>query len=228
MLIVIVRTLILYALVVVAMRLMGKQQIGQLQPFELVITLMISELASIPMENTGVPLMNGITPILTLIFAQVLLSYISLKSDRARAIICGRPSVLIENGKIIEAELKKMRYNLSDLLEQLRAKDLPNVADVEFAILETNGNLSVIPKSDRRPVTPEDLRLSVQKEGPAYTLITDGRIVERNLSKSSYDLKWLEMKLQELGILSHKDVLLATVDSQGKFYCQKKDSRNGG
>jgi len=174
MLIVLIRTLLLYAIVIVAMRLMGKRQIGQLQPFELVVTLLLSELAAIPMENPGIPLIYGLTPILTLLTAQVILSFISLKSERARSLICGTPNVLIENGKIMEHELQRLRYNLSDLLEQLRANNIPNVADVEFAILETSGQLSVVPKSQKRPVITEDLQLDTKYEGIPYTVKESG------------------------------------------------------
>lgn len=222
MLIVLMRTLILYAFVVVAMRIMGKRQIGQLQPFELVVTLLLSELAALPMENPGIPLINGITPILTLLVAQVILSYISLKSERARAIICGTPSVLIENGKIVEPELQRLRYNLSDLMEQLRAKNIPNVADVEFAILETSGQLSVVPKSQKRPVIPEDFQLKTKYEGIPYTVIMDGHIIHKNLTKMNLDVNWLRQQLNSQGIQRPEDVFFASLDSEGKLYYQKK------
>ena len=222
MLIVLFRTLILYALIVFAMRIMGKQQIGQLQPFELVIAIMISELAAVPMENTGIPLINGITPILTLIVAQVILSYISLKSERARALICGRPSVLIKNGKILETEFKRLRYNLSDLMEQLRGKNIPDIADVEFAVLETNGNLSVIPKSQKRPLTPEDLNISTKYEGLPHPLIMDGHILHKNLQGVGLDISWLYGQLRRYGIEKPEDVLFASLDTQGNLFYQKK------
>ena len=225
MLIVLVRTLILYVFVVIAMRIMGKRQIGQLQPFELVVTLMLSELAAIPMESPGIPLINGITPILTLIAAQVILSYISLKSDRARGFICGTPSVLIENGKIVESELKRLRYNLSDLMEQLRAKDVPNISDVEYAILETSGQLSVIEKAQKRPVIPEDLNLHPKYEGLPYTLIMDGHVIHRNLAKLKLNIEWLYHELDYLGITSPKDVFFACLDTKGKLFCQLKSGK---
>ena len=222
MLIVLVRTLILYGLVVIAVRVMGKHQIGQLQPFELVVTIMLSELAAIPMQNTGIPLINGITPILTLLVAQVALSYISLKSDRARAVICGRPSVLIENGKIMEPELERLRYNLSDLMEQLRAKNIRNISDVEFAILETSGQLSVIPKSQKRPVIPEDINVPSKYEGLPLTVIMDGHIIHHNLKKMNLDIPWLKLQLKNLGVDSPDQVLFANLDTDGKLYCQRK------
>ena len=228
MLIVLMRTLILYAFVVIAMRVMGKRQIGQLQPFELVVTIMLSELAAIPLGNPGIPLINGITPILTLLVAQVILSYISLKSDRARAVICGTPSVLIENGKILEPELQRLRYNLSDLMEQLRAKNIPNISDVEFAILETSGQLSVVPKSQKRPVVPEDLNLATKYEGLPYTLVMDGHIIHKNLDKLNLDIAWLYRQFKSFGITDSGDVLLASIDTEGKLFFQRKSGPGGG
>lgn len=227
MLIVLIRTLILYFSIVVIMRVMGKQQIGQLQPFELVVTIMISELAAIPMENPGIPLINGLTPIFTLMVAQIGLSYLSLKSERARAIICGTPTVLIENGKIMEHELRNARYNLSDLLEELRVKNIPNIADVEFAILETNGNLSVIPKSQKRPLVPEDLNISTKYEGLPHILITDGHIMHSNLKNLNLSLDWLVGQLKLFGIDDPKEVLFASLDTQGNLYYQKKQNGKG-
>jgi uncharacterized membrane protein YcaP (DUF421 family) len=163
---------------------MGKHQIGQLQPYELVITILISELAAVPMQDTDIPLINGIIPILTLLLIQITLSLLSLKSAKARRIICGGPSILIENGKIQQPELTKLRYNIIDLLEQLRLKDIPNIADVEYAILETSGKLSVIPKSQKRPVNPEDLKITTLYEGLPISLIIDGNLQRNHMKKS--------------------------------------------
>lgn len=222
MLIGIVRTLVLFILVVVGLRLMGKRQVGQLQPYELVIVIMLSALAAIPMENTGIPLFSGILPILTLLVAQVALSYISLKSERARGIICGTPSVLIENGKIVEKELARLRYNINDLLEQLRVKNMPNISDVEFAILETSGQLSVIPKSQKRPLVPADMNLPTAYEGLPVTLIIDGYVFHRNLAKINLNEDWLKSELQKFGINSFKEVLLVSLDTEGELFYQVK------
>ncbi len=218
----IIRTLILFTLVVVGLRLMGKRQVGQLQPYELVIVIMLSALATIPMENTGVPLVSGLVPILTLIVVHVALSYTSLKSERARGIICGTPSVLIENGKIVEKELNRLRYNINDLLEQLRAKNIPNIADVEFAILETGGQLSVIPKSQKRPVIPEDLNLPTKYEGLPVTLIIDGYVFHKNLAKINLSEEWLKSELRKFNVHNLKDVLFASLDTEGKLFFQVK------
>lgn len=222
MLVVFVRTLVLYIIVIISMRIMGKRQIGQLQPFELAIAIMISELAAVPMQNTGIPLLNGIIPIMTLLLAQVLLSFISLKSLRARALICGKPSILIENGKIIESELLKEMYTLNDLLEQMRIKNVTNISDVEFAILETNGQLSIIPKSQKRPLNPEDMNLSTNYEGLALDMIIDGKVIDKNLKKANLDKKWLENELSKHGIQRVEDIFFASLDSNGNLYYQEK------
>lgn len=224
MLITAVRTLILYLLVVVVLRILGKRQIGQLQPYELVIIIMISELASVPSENIGVPLISGVIPILVLLLSGITISFLSLKSIKARTLICGRPTILIERGQILEEELKKIRYNLSDLLEQLRVKDTPNIADVEFAILETNGQLSVIPKSTKRPAIPEDFQITPKYEGLSIVLIMDGKLIPENLRQAKVDQQWLDTELRKNQIKRMKDVFLASYDSSGSLFIQKKKS----
>jgi len=222
MLLVLVRTLILFSAVVIVLRLTGKRQVGQLQPFELVVIIMLSELASIPISNTDVPLVNGLVPIFFLLVAQVVLSYASLKSVKARAVICGTPSVLVANGKIVEKELARLRYDINDLLEQLRAKNFPNLADVEFAILETNGHLSVIPKSQKRPLCPEDLNIPTRYEGLPTTLIIDGRVLEKNLAGINLNTEWLRGELAKFGVRDLKRVLFAALDTGGRLFYQLK------
>ena len=222
MLISFVRTAILYLLVIIVMRIMGKRQIGELQPFELVIAIMISDLASVAMQNTGVPLVNGIIPILTLLVAQLLFSYIGLKSAKTRAIISGRPTVLIENGKLKEQALKKEMFTINELLEQLRIKNISNISDVEFAILETNGQLSVIPKSQKRPLNPEDLNIQTEYEGLPLDLIVDGNVNTANLKTANLDEKWLSDELKKFAVENIKDVLFASLDSSGNLYFQVK------
>lgn len=225
MIIIVVRTLILYVLVVVALRLMGKSEIGQLQPFELVVILMIADLAATPSENIGIPLLNGIIPILVLLVASLTISWITLKNEKARDLICGTPSILIERGKILENELRKNNYNLSDLLEALRLKDIPNIADVEYAVLETNGQLSVLPKSQKRPTTPEDFNIKTQLEGLPLTIISDGKLNKKNLQKSKKDLAWLKDELKIHKINKIEDVLIASLDSFGTLFVQAKDKK---
>lgn len=217
-----VRTIILFLIVMTVMRIMGKRQIGELQPFELVIAIMISELAAVPMQETGIPLLSGIIPIITLLIIQLTFSYLSMKSETARQVICGTPSVVIENGRIVEEELQRLRYNINDLLEQLREKDYPNISDVEYAILETSGKLSVIPKSNKRALTPADLEIPTGYEGLPITLISDGVVNEENLATAGLDQQWLLDQLKERGLSDPKKVLFATLSPDGELFLQAK------
>lgn len=228
MLITIIRTVILYITVVMVMRLMGKRQIGQLQPFEFVVTIMIAELASIPMEETGIPLIRGLTPIIILFILHVTISLLSLKSQSFRRIICGTPSVLIEKGKIKEKELRKLRYSISDLLEQLRVKNYSNINDVEFAVLETNGQLSVIPKAEKQPVVAEDINIINPPTQLPLTLVLDGVMQQKNLDKLNLDKQWLLTQLKAFGIAGPEDALIAIVDTGGQFYAQPKAAKQKG
>lgn len=217
-----IRTLVVFFLVVVALRLMGKRQIGKLQPYELVIIILIADLASIPMDDISIPLLSGVIPILTLVFIEAVISYFSLKSERFRGFICSTPSVLVRNGKIVEEELTRLRYNINDLLEQLRVKNFPNIADVEFAIMETSGEITVIPKSQKRPVCPADLNIPTKYEGIPMTLIIDGYVFENNLSKINLNKDWLRNELAKFGIQDMKQVLLASLDTEGNLFYQLK------
>lgn len=219
-----IRTIILYLLVVIVMRCMGKRQIGQLQPFEFVVAIMISDLATIPMQNTKEPLSHGAIPILTLLSSQLILSFLSIKSYHARNLICGTPKILIENGKIIQNNLINEVYNLSDLLEQLRIKNVPNISDVEFAILETNGELSIIPKSQKRPLTPSDMNIPTEYEGIPFPLVIDGRLIHLNLKKLDLSKEWLETELKKFGIQNYKDAFFVSIDSNGNLFFQKKST----
>ncbi len=222
MLVGIIRTIIIYLIIVLVLRLMGKRQVGQLQPFELVVILMISELAAIPTQDTGIPLLAGLFPVLVLLLLGLTISQVSLKSEKARAIICGTPTILISKGIILEDELRKLRYNLSDLLEQLRVKDIPNITDVEYAILETNGQLSVIPKATKRAVNPEDLNINPPYEGLPITLIMDGILQQHNLEKANVTYAWLQNELNRANIDDLSQVLLASVDAQMVLFLQRK------
>lgn len=222
MLIVFIRTLLLFSLVLVVIRIMGKRQIGQLQPYELVVTIMIADLVTVPMQDKGLALLNGVIPVLTLLIAQIAISFFSLKNQKIRWFICGQPNLLIENGKINFRELENNLYSQSDLLEQLRAKGYFDLAKVECAVLETNGSLSVLPKSQNRPVTPEDLQLPTSYEGLSNDLILDGVIQEKNLAKIGLDKEWLLKELSKFGLTDPSRVLIATIDSQGRLLYQVK------
>lgn len=228
MLLLIIRTIILYLVLVGAMKAMGKRQIGQLQPFELVVVLVISEMAAVAMENIGIPLTSSVIPIITIMALQVILALINLKSEKARAIICGKPLILIQNGRILEDELKKTRININDLLEQMRGKNYFNILDIEYAILETNGQLSVIPKSQKRPLQPEDLQIQTKYEGLPTTLVIDGVVNHNNLQKINLDEKWLQTELGKHGIKNLKEVFFASLDTLGNLFFQLKTTPNPG
>ena len=224
MLIVFVRTLILYILIIIVLRLMGKRQVGQLQPSELVVALIIADLAAVPMSEVGIPLINGIIPIITLFIMEELLSYLSLKSERARGLISGKPSILIERGIIMEKELQRLRYNLNDLLEQLRLKNFSNVEDVNYAILETSGQLSVIPKEEKKPVTLKDMNLKAKTQHLPVTVIIDGRIISDNLYKIGLSNNWLADQLRKNSIKSSEDVFFAYLNPERKFIYQLRSN----
>ncbi|MGH4124957.1 MAG: DUF421 domain-containing protein [Clostridium sp.] len=205
------------------MRMMGKKQIGELEPFELVIALMISELATFPMQDIRIPILHAIIPIITLLFLQVATSFIELKSEKARKILTGTPSILIKNGKIDIAELRYQRFNINDLLEELRLKGYFNLSDIQYAILETSGELSILPKTEKSNVTKEDLNLTVTQESLPIPLIMDGNINYKNLKILSKDEIWLNSILNENNILSAKNVFIGILDSKNKFYYQLKE-----
>lgn len=217
MLLIAVRALVLYALLVTVMRLMGKRQIGQLQPFELVITIVIAELAVIPMSDTGIPLTNGIIGILVLLAAEIFLSLLVLHSEKAREIVCGVPTILIKNGKLVPENLQRLRLNLNDLLEQLRNKEYPNVSDIAFAILENNGTLSVIPKSDVKPPAAKDLGQLLPQPAFPITLILDGKINQKNLKIAGITADTIARQANAQQIENLGDVFFAQLNTQGQI-----------
>jgi len=219
-----IRVSIIYILVLIVMRLMGKREIGQMQPFELVIAIMIADLASVPMSDTGIPITSGIIPILALLLFQLVISIINLKSITLRKIICGIPRILIYRGRIDEQALKKEKITINELQEKLRQKNIFAFNEVEYAILETNGEISVIQKPEKRTITPEDLQIEPEYEGIPYDLIIDGKIMHENLKQVGKNEKWLEKEIKKFKT-SPKNVLIATIDGKGQFFCQKKEKR---
>lgn len=223
MLIIFFRAIVLYILVLIVMRLMGKREIGQLQPFELAIAIMIADLASIPMTDTGVPISNGIVPILGLLVMHLLISIINLKSMKAREIICGKPRILIYRGRIDEEALKKERFTINELQERLRDKNIINVFDVEYAILETNGQISVIEKPNKRNTIPEDFGINPEYEGLSYDLVIDGKIMNDNLKILEKNYNWLETEILKFGY-KPEEALLVTIDGKGQIFSQQKNT----
>ncbi|WP_392486113.1 DUF421 domain-containing protein [Haloimpatiens sp. FM7315] len=224
MFILIFRTIILYSVSMLALRLMGKRQIGELEPFELAIAIMISELASMPMQDTRIPIINGIIPVITLLIVQILVSIGQIKSEKIRILISGKPSILIDNGKINIYELKNQRININDLMEELRLKGYYDIGDIKFAILETSGQLSLMPNSSLNPVTKKDLNLNTPQDKLPITLIIDGKLNHKNLKISSKNMDWLNSQLKNNNISSVSDIFLGVLDSKNNFYFQLKKS----
>ncbi len=224
MLILVIRTLILYGTVIMSLRIMGKRQLGELQPSELVVAIMISDLASVPMQAIDIPILSGIIPVLTLIIAEVLMSYLSLKSKHIRKFLSGEPSIVIYNGEIKEKELARLRFNINDLLGELRLNGCYDISDVEVAVIETSGKLSVIPKDKARGATVEDMQVkNPRHEGLPCTLISDGTVNGEELARSKKSIQWLMDELKKQGIDSVKDVFIASLDAEDELYIQKKE-----
>ena len=222
MIITFVRSIVLYIIVLIVMRLMGKREIGQLQPFELAISIMIADLASIPMTETGIPITRGIIPILGLLIVHLIISLINLKSIKAREIICGKPRILIYRGKIDEKALIKERFTINELEERLRDKDVFNIGDVEYAILETSGEVTVIQKPNKRTTIPEDFNIMPEYEGIPYDLVVDGKVMDKNLTAIGRNYVWLRKQVEKFKI-TPEEALVVTIDGKGKIFCQKKE-----
>ena len=170
-----IRTVILYLLIIAGIRLMGKRQVGELEPSELVLDLIIADLAAVPMQDFGIPLLSGIVPILTLLCITMILSVLTMKSVRFRAVICGRPSIIVENGKIRQSEMRRNRFTVDELMEELRLKGITDLSKIKYAVLETNGQLSVLPYADDLPVTAGQMRLKPEEKGLPVVIIKIGR-----------------------------------------------------
>ena len=222
MLITFFRAIVLYLIVLIVMRFMGKREIGQLQPFELAISIMIADLASIPMTEIGIPLFNGIIPILGLLVMHLIISVVNLKSLKAREIMCGKPSILIYRGKINEKELRKERFTINELQERLRGNNVVNLGDVEYAILETSGQVTVILKPEKRNVIPEDFNILPEYEGIPYDLVVDGKVMNKNLKIIGKDYNWLKKQVKKFNMIP-EEALVVTIDGKGQIFCQKKE-----
>ena len=221
MLITFFRAVILYIIVLLVMRLMGKREIGQLQPFEFAISIMIADLATIPMTDIGIPLGNGIIPIAGLLVMHLIISVINMKSIRVREFICGRPRILIYRGKIDENALRKERFTINELEERLRGNNVVTLGEVEYAILETSGDVTVIKKPEKRGTIPEDFGIIPDYEGIPYDLVIDGKILSNNLKAIGKDYNWLKKEAQKFKI-EPEEALIITYDGKGQIFCQAK------
>lgn len=226
MLITFIRTLILYFVVIISIRLMGKRQVCELQPYELVITLMISDLASLPMQDPRLPLLLGIIPIITLLFIKILLTEIQQHSHWFEKLVDGTPSIIISNGELNLEMIKKQRLTINDILEELRGAGYLDINDIQYAIMETNGTISIIPKSDSENVKRKDLKIKESESKIPVVLLENGRLNKKALQSLHKDVKWLDDKLKSTNLPPRNKLFLIMIDSSGKLFVQKKNQKD--
>ena len=220
-----IRTIILYLILIIGLRLTGKRQIGELEPIELVLTMLLSDLASVPMQDFGIPLLNGLVPIITLLSLSTLFSYFSMRSMRFRSLVCGEPAIIIREGKLLQDVMRHNRLTLDELLEELRSQGISDLDDVKYAVLETSGQLSVLLRSDRQPVTAQQLSHEVKDDVFLPTvIINDGRLLRSNLKEIGLDEAWLRQQLSTQHLSDTRNIFLLTVDPSGKVVCLPKEN----
>ena len=224
MAIIIIRTIIIYLALLVTMRVLGKRQLGELELSEFVVAALIADLASHPLQDLGIPMINGLVPIFTLFCCEVLITGLSLKSIRLRGFLFGKPSFLIVRGKIDQAEMRKSRFTSEELMQELRSKSCTDISSVEYGILETDGTLNVILFPAERPATAGQLGISTSDGGYPSIVINDGRVIDTNLRKLGLDRNWLSAELKRQGRGSEKDIFLMTVNQSRKVYISVKEA----
>ncbi len=217
MIVVFFRTVLLYLLIIVSLRLMGKRQLGELQPSELVVTILISNIASLPIEDTNIPLLAGAVPILTLVSFEIVISAISLKNIRFRTFISGNTKVIINNGQIDQNAMRELRFSVDDLMEELRGKSIFDVRDVQYATVETSGTVSVYLKPQKQPATAEQLHIKAKNISPPVVVVSDGDIIDQGLSFCGADRRWLEAYLKRTG-QQLGDIFIMTLDTSMSAY----------
>lgn len=223
MVIAVVRSIVLYLIIVIGIRLLGKHQVSELEPAEFVLALIIADVASVPMQDYGIPLLMGVIPIIVLLCLSLILSVLTLKSLKIRALLTGVPSVLIQNGQVNQKELRRTRMTLDEILEELRLQGYTDLASVRYAVLETNGQLSILPYTQKKPPSAEDMDVPVSDPGLPLVLINDGRLISANLKRRKLDEHWLQKQLKKHGVSSVKDVFLLTIDEEKQTYFIRKE-----
>jgi len=219
------RCALIYLIVLLIFRLMGKRQLGELQPFEFVITLMIADIATIPMTEINVPLIHGVVPVITLALLHFLISFLSRKSIFVRKFLNGKPIVVINPNGIDYEALKKLNMTFNDLCESLRQMNYFSLDQIAYAIIETNGKISVLPKSQNAPLTPSDMKIKTEKSALPLMLICDGKMIEENLQITKIDETFLLKQIARAGAYKIKDVVFASIDNSGKMYIEPKNKK---
>ena len=217
-----IRTVILYLILICVIRLMGKRQIGEMEPSEFVVTMLVANLAAIPMQDGGIPLFSGLVPILTVLGVELVLSWLTLRSVALRRFLCGKPVILIDNGVLLQDNLRQTRVTLDELTGHLREKDVLDITQVQYAILETDGNLSVFPFPKNKPAAAKDAGIQVKQQSLPVTIIEDGYLSRENLARAGKDEVWLETVLRQHSA-DGKSTMLLTVDASDKIYWLGKE-----
>ena len=215
--IVLIRAILLYLLVICSLRIMGKRQLGELQPSELVITILISNIASLPIEDNSLPMVMGVVPILVLVGFEVIISSISLHSKKFRALVSGRPIIVIRDGKIDQQAMKQLRFSVDDLMETLRAKSIFNIQDVQYAIVETTGQVNILQKHAAQTVTAQMLDLKGKDADPPAVVVSDGKVIHSALTACGLTPAWLSATLRD-NRRAEKDIFLMTADRNGNYF----------
>lgn len=218
------RTIIIYICILIVIRLMGKRQVGEMQPFEFVITLIIADLACIPMAELSVPLIHGVVPILTILILHFFICVLARKFMLARYLLTGKPAIVVSPKGINYKELKALNMTLDDLMELIRGCEVFNLSEIAYAIIETNGNLSVMKKTQNQNVIREDLNISSQPSSLPVNLIMDGNIMKNNLKVANIDACIVDQCLKKANIKKVKDVLILTIDDNGQVFIQEKNA----
>lgn len=219
----VIRSVILYLTITFGIRLLGKHQVSELEPAEFVLALIIADVASVPMQDYGIPLLAGIIPIITLLCISMILSVLSMKSLKLRALLTGVPSILIRDGKLDQRELRRTRMTLDEILEEMRLQGYTNLAGIRYAVLETNGQLSLLPYAEEKPPTAKDLNIAVDDAGLPLILINDGRLISANLKRRGLSEAWLDKQLHKHNASNVSEVFLLTVDDKNRTCFVRKE-----
>ena len=219
------RTLIIYVALLAAMRLMGKRQLGELELSELVITVLISDIAAHPLQDIGIPLMNGLLPIIILLCCELIISGIILKSNKAKEILCGKPSFLIVNGVIDQKQMIKNRFTPDELAEELRTQSILDISLIKFAILETDGRLNIVLFPSERPVTAGQMSIESDDSGYPMIIINNGKMIKDNLYQCGKNENWLNKELSARKVKSIKEVYLMSLNEAGQIYFAKAEGK---
>lgn len=223
--IIFIRTVILYFSILIAMRIMGKRQLGEMEISEFIVAALIADLAATPLQDIGIPLLNGIIPIITLFSLEILIAGLTLKNAKLRKLAYGNPEIIIKNGKIDEEKMHENRFTLDELMQELRVHGLSDTTKIQYAVLETNGQLNIILMPSEQTVSAAQMCINTKPIGYSHIIINDGRVLDNNLALLGRDRAWLNAELKRQNIASSNDVYFLTLSETGDVFCQKKEKR---